>query len=324
MKIRQFKSGDEEVVCKLHNEAFIERIKTLGESYNFHHATVEEIRDWLETEKDAIWLADVESSPVGYVHTRVNMEKGKKKIPTLYIVPTDWSLGESRIAVASSSQRMGVASELLQTVLDECLRQGLRYAAALSHSDNMPAKKLFESFGFSQPEVFMDPEYSEDQPLFNSSVYATLDLTKQLPDIELNSNVSVRKAKPDDINPIAEIHKRNVWWCEECSTLDWTTDYINGTFSHDVLVAELNGDVVGVADSTLGSQRIGIGGVLPENRGKGIGTTLLYGLLKRMKAYGIPTALADSGMTQAEAIRIYRRLGFNLEKRQYVWVKSLE
>jgi len=29
-------------------------------------------------------------------------------------------------------------------------------------------------------------------------------------------------------------------------------------------------------------------------------------------------------MTQVEAIRIYRRLGFNLEKKQYVWVKSME
>ncbi len=324
MKIRQFTSGDEEVVCRLHNEAFNERIRALGESYKFHHATVEEIGDWLETEKDNIWLADVGSSSVGYAHTRVNIEKGKKEIPTLYIVPTDWNLGESRIAVASSSQRMGVASGLLQTVLDECLRQGLLYAAALSHSDNISAKKLFESFGFSQPDVFMDPEYSEDRPLFNSSVYATLDLTKQLSNIKLNSNVRVRKARPDDINSIAEIHRRNVWWCEECSALKWTTDYISGTFGHDVLVAELNGDVVGVADLTLGSPRIGIGGVLPENRGRGIGTALLYGLLKGMKAYGIPMALADSGMTQVEAIRIYRRLGFNLEKKQYVWVKSME
>ncbi|MBA7513724.1 hypothetical protein ES705_05742 [subsurface metagenome] len=90
------------------------------------------------------------------------------------------------------------------------------------------------------------------------------------------------------------------------------------------LVAEFEGKVVGCMEYTsVGA--IGIPGVLPQYRKKGIGSTLFYNLLKSMKENGLPKALADSGYVSElrKAIRMYKRFNFDLSRELWVWVKNV-
>jgi len=124
-----------------------------------------------------------------------------------------------------------------------------------------------------------------------------------------------------DIESIVDIHRQNVWWCKECSTIDWCRRYIKGEFGHRVLVADYNGTVVGASDYYSSSGRVGIAGVLPEYQCQGIGSTLFAALLNSIRNNGFQRAFIDSGLTQEAAIRMFERFGFQVDRRQNCWIK---
>ena len=68
---------------------------------------------------------------------------------------------------------------------------------------------------------------------------------------------------------------------------------------------------------------IGIGGLLPKDRCKGIGSSLLDTLLDMMRDEGFQKAIVDSGMTQTDAIKLYERFGFSFVRKQLTWIKML-
>jgi ribosomal protein S18 acetylase RimI-like enzyme len=139
----------------------------------------------------------------------------------------------------------------------------------------------------------------------------------------LNTQIMFRRATVRDAPIIAEIHQTNVWWCDECGTLDWNVRFIKGKLGHTVFVAELNGEVVGEMDYYKDG-RVGIAGVLPEFRNQGIGSAMFYKVLKAMQRAGFAFAFVDSGLTQTEAIKMYDRFGFSVQRRQNVWIRKLD
>ncbi|TFH11732.1 MAG: GNAT family N-acetyltransferase [Candidatus Thorarchaeota archaeon] len=59
-------------------------------------------------------------------------------------------------------------------------------------------------------------------------------------------------------------------------------------------------------------------------KGKGIGSAMFYKILLAMKEAGFKFAFMDSGMTQVDAIKMYERFGFTIQRKQNAWIKKIE
>ena len=55
----------------------------------------------------------------------------------------------------------------------------------------------------------------------------------------------------------------------------------------------------------------------------GYGSAMFYKILEVMKDAGFKTAFMDSGLTQVDAIKMYERFGFTVQRRQDAWIKKL-
>ena len=58
-------------------------------------------------------------------------------------------------------------------------------------------------------------------------------------------------------------------------------------------------------------------------RRRGIGSAMFYNILLTMKKDGYKVAFLDSGLTQIDAIKMYERFGFTIQRRQNSWVKQV-
>lgn len=322
MGIRQFQSGDEIAIASIYNNAFREAIDTYPEIYQMKAVSPEEILDWME-ESTKIWVIERESQIVGYAQVCVEIEHGKREIPILQIISSrKWTLEQSNIAVLPEYQRQGIGSMLLQEVIDN-YKDTVELVMVLTFSDNLGAEQFFEKNGFTKHDLYYFAEYSNDKPLMNSSVYETLELEYLKAPGNLNPDITFRLATIDDAEAVTEIHRQNVWWSDESNSLEWNKDFIQGKFGHTVFVAEYEGDVVGSIDYYK-DERIGIAGVLPHMTKKGIGSAMFYMILLAMKEAGFKFAFMDSGLTQVDAIKMYERFGFTIQRRQNAWIKKIE
>ena len=322
MQIRQYRLGDETDIVTIHNNALRDLISSLPAIYQYKLVSPEDVMGWARSESSMIWVVEVQSHIIGYAQIRVEVERGKQEVPVLQFMPAlSWDMNQSNMAVLPSYQRKGVGTFLVESILKEYHRTA-EFATAMTFSDNIAGEALFQNLGFEIHDAFYYEPFSDKHPLTNSSIYASLNLELLEPPDCLNKGVTFRRAVTHDAPSIAEIHQSNVWWCDECGTLDWSVRFIKGKFGHTVFVAQFNGEVIGEIDY-LKEGRIGIGGVLPEFRNQGIGSTMFYYLLKAMQKTGFKIAFADSGLTQTEAIKMYERFGFSIERRQNTWVKKL-
>jgi len=321
MLIRQYRKGDESGIASVYNSAFREEIDTLPEIYKCKEVSTRDIHMWLE-DGATLWVAELEERIVGYAHVRVIIEEGMREIPTLQITsPRKWTLEQSNIAIDSEYQRRGIGTQLLNGIIER-YKDSIEFIFVLTFSDNKMAEKFFEKNGFRQHDAYYFPDFSEDYPMMNSSVYEVLELNDLKAPKNLNENIIFRRATLEDAAAVTKIHRQNVWWSEESNSIEWNLDYIEGRFGHTVFVAELKNEVVGVIDHYT-DERVGIAGVLPHMTGKGIGSAMFYNILRTMKDAGFKYAFMDSGMTQEEAIRMYERFGFKIQRKQNAWIRRL-
>ena len=80
--------------------------------------------------------------------------------------------------------------------------------------------------------------------------------------------------------------------------------------------ADICGTIQGIRD------RSGVGavqnlGVIPDHRGRGLGTSLLYQSLVGFQAVGLPRAFLEVTAQNVGALRLYQRLGFRIVKTVY-------
>jgi GNAT superfamily N-acetyltransferase len=100
-------------------------------------------REWLASPTAKIWVAEVAAKVVGYaVELHVQRPAGP------YCPDRHWCDIE-QIAVAPSHQRQGVATALMQAVVDSAHAAGLRQIELTSWAFNQDAHRAFESFGFT-------------------------------------------------------------------------------------------------------------------------------------------------------------------------------
>jgi len=320
MLIRRYQSGDETEVAVVYNSAFKDDIESLPDIYQYNEVTVNDVIEWLQG-NTVIWVAEVDNRIIGYAQVRVDIECGKKEVPVLHFIPKKWDLEQSNIAVLPEFQRSGVGTKLVQEITEK-YKNTAEIATAYTFSDNRGAERLFESSGFAMHDAFYYSDYAEDRPFANSSVFETLELENLKAPNNLNPHITFRRATLDDVVVITEIHRHNVFWCDECSTLQWNRDFIMGKYGHTVFVVEGEGEVVGAIDYYKDG-RVGISGVLPSMTKRGIGSAMFYNILLAMKEEGYKIAFMDSGLTQIDAIKMYERFGFSIQRRQNAWIKQL-
>lgn len=158
------------------------------------------------------------------------------------------------------------------------------------------------------------------------SVLARINLKQPFPIISLNPKVKVRSFTEHDLPAIKEIsiNAKHIVWDKYPSIdkfIEWW--YLEGR-GEVTLLAEFEGKVVGFMEYTSAGA-IGIAGVLPQYRRKGIGSTLFYHLLESMKERGLSKGLADSGYVPwtEDARKMYTRFNFDLSRELWVWIKKL-
>jgi phosphinothricin acetyltransferase len=137
--------------------------------------------------------------------------------------------------------------------------------------------------------------------------------------------LTVRHAAASDLDAINRIYNQEVLhgtatWDEE----PWSIEQRRAWFEqHDqstpVLVAELDGGVVGFAHLSLYRPKVGYRFtrentvyVEPGRRGRGVGRRLLEALLGEARHLGVHAVIAVIEAENAVSIRLHERLGFEL------------
>jgi ribosomal protein S18 acetylase RimI-like enzyme len=322
MHVRRYRTGDEATISSIHNRAFQTTIEAFPEIYKCKKVSPEEVKDWVEQEPNILWIIESQDQLLGYAQVRIEVESGKRDVPVLQFMPArKWDLAQTNIAVLPEYQRKGIGAELVKTILKKYHGKA-ELVSAHTFSDNVAGEKLFSSLGFTMHDAYYYTPFSDEYPIINSSIYETLELQELAAPQIMVPDIIFRKAELADATMIAEIHDHNVWWCDECNSLEWSARFVKGEYGHTVFVAEIEGEIVGSIDY-YEDGRIGISGVLPEFKRKGIGSTMFYEVMRTMKKAGFKSAFVDSGLTQIEAIKMYARFGFSIQRRQNAWIKKL-
>ncbi len=324
-QIRNAREEDALDIANVFNASFSDLIHQYGPNYSYTQVTTDDVLKWIQKieYKDSKLFVIESKKIVGFAHCVLVIEEGITKVPVLYFRLTGWDFGQPRFGILPSLQRLGLGSKLCRFVTKSSWKYTPRFVIAFVHEDNIPATHLLEKIGFRQHELFMFQDYSNDKPLANGSVIASFNLDKKITTPYPDIDVEIRRARLGDEKDISEISKRNVWWNPDTWTIDWTRQFIRGEFSHTVFVAEYQGRVIAVMNYKQNTGEIGFTGVHPDYQRRGVGTFFMTRLLSTMKGAGLKRAIAASGMTQVDAIKLYQRLGFDLKKK-YAFVKDLQ
>jgi L-amino acid N-acyltransferase YncA len=138
-----------------------------------------------------------------------------------------------------------------------------------------------------------------------------------------SESAHVRDATSHDLPALTAIYKHAVE--HTTATMDTSTPTLESQAEwfrhhderHPVMVAELNGEVVGWASISAWSDRGGYRDtaeasvyVTPERRGQGIGKTLIKELVKRASLIGLHVLLARVATTNQTSLNMARSIGF--------------
>lgn len=124
----------------------------------------------------------------------------------------------------------------------------------------------------------------------------------------------IRNAREEDLEEIYKIELKSFKIPYPCHYLKILLKMAPTYF----LVAEEKGQIIGYIS---GVTRLGKTGhivsiaVDPAHRGKGIGKKLVKTLLEKFKENGMKKARLEVRISNAAAINLYKKLGFNIEKR---------
>lgn len=316
---KEFIIGQEDIVANIHNQAFKSWIYSLGSLYGYKIIDSSDVKEWIKEENSKILIAYFDGKPVAYIHFKLEKITDSSPINQMVVIETKESLGQSKIAVLPKYQKKGIGTELIISAINYF--SNIDTALILAYSDNIPMKIIMEKLGFKHEKLMILENYSETEPFANDSVLASINLLDKLPTINTNADVKVRPIEKKDYQSMRKIFgKSRSDVFGENPTTENIKEWIESGWGEVTLVAEINGKVVGCMEFTKEGV-IGIPGVLPSYRKKGIGSTLFYFLLKKMKELGYSKALADTGYQLEDAIKMYRRFNFDLSRDLCSWIK---
>ncbi|MDE3001240.1 MAG: GNAT family N-acetyltransferase [Gemmatimonadota bacterium] len=267
-------------------------------------------REVLESlRNDEILLASDGSTPVGVCAMKYT---DGERVATL-----------SFIGVHPNRRRAGLGRRLLmeaEGVARENGFQALRTGSAVD-SDNAAATGLLKQTGW--------------KPVFGASLKMWREL-KDLPDAKPPAGYRVRTYRPGDDTAFVRI-KNAAFMSENAGGRAWTEadfekEYLNSPYFYPerVLFAVFGDEPVGTTTAWTATNRgkdVGLihwVAVVPEHRKKGLGWVLNVRALHKLKALGYGEAILNTSETLEPAVRLYRRLGFEVVLRRAVYEKPLE
>ncbi|MFW9922247.1 MAG: GNAT family N-acetyltransferase [Candidatus Thorarchaeota archaeon] len=322
--VQPLKKGEEDIIVEIHNLGFKPWIEQLGLLYGYKYITKSDVLSWMNG-NSIIWLAYQDKIPVAYAHCVIEELSGEKgNFKQLVFVETLESLGQSKMVVHPSYQRKGIGKVFVKKLLEHYSKIGIKTALVLAYSDNESSNNLLSALEFKHSREFFYPNFSQKTPLCADSVLATIDLQQEIPLPTINNKVIIRSIQERDlpnIRIIFEESRPDAFGPNP--TLKRIQEWYNSGWGETTLVAEYKGEAVGCMEFT--SQGIiGIPGILKTYQKKGIGSTLFYYLLKTMQEKGFTLALADTGYSLEDAIKLYKRFNFNLSRELWSWYKVLQ
>ncbi|MBV7330830.1 GNAT family N-acetyltransferase [Chloroflexi bacterium TSY] len=324
LHISHLQAGEETALVRIHNSAFSEWATQLPACYRYQPLRVEQVRDWLQQPLQTIWAIRLSGDVIGYAACRQTTLSNVDKTAILHFSVTHEDWGQSRIAVVPEFQEQGIATKLLQTILADFADKGGQLVTAYGYSFNPAATRLFSKLGFVNRERFTFAPYSDREPFTYDSIFAQLDLTEPLPNLPLNHELTVRTVQDGDMGAIQRIFRESASFAYEGEPSEQQlVEWLSNENADIRLVAEVNGDVVGLMECYRDGV-IGIPGILPPYRKRGVGTTLFEHLLRAMQRAKYPLAVGDTGLIQHEMMRLYERFGFDCSRRLLNWVRDCE
>lgn len=322
IEISEYSDGQEEIIVQIHNQAFQPWIENLGSLYSYRYIESNDVKEWYNEKNSKILIAYFNGEPVAYIHFKIEIITGLSNFTQMVVIETEESLGQSKLAVLPRFQNKNIGTELVNFATNYF--PDIDTILILAYNDNEAMNRIMEKLDFEHKKLLFYKKYSDKKPYANDSVLATIDLREDLPNIKLNSEVTVRSIETKDYQKMREIYgstRPDVFG--ENPTIENIYEWIESGWGEMTLIAEIKDEVVGCMEFSKEGV-IGIPGVLPEYQKKGIGSTLFYHLLKTMKDLGYSKALADTGYQLEEAIKMYKRFNFDLSQELWSWIKIVK
>lgn len=257
---------------------------------------------------DEILLAFDGPTPVGVC--AMSFADGKRDAALIYL------------GVHPDRRRTGLGRRLLEQSEAVACRNGyasLRTGASVS-SDNGAATGLLEQSGW--------------KPAFGASLRMWREL-KDLPDASAPAGYRIRTYQSGDDTAFVRI-KNAAFMSENAGGRAWTAadfkkEYLDSPYFEPkrVLFAVFGDAPVGTTTAwtaTYRGREVGLihwVAVVPEHRSKGLGWVLNVNALHKLRALGYGEATLNTSETLESAVRLYRRLGFEVIVRRAVYEKPL-
>jgi len=157
-----------------------------------------------------------------------------------------------------------------------------------------------------------------------------------LPDLDIPGGYSIRCYRPGDEAAFVRI-KNAAFAGEQAGGRDWTDadfekEYLASPhFKVDrVLFAEFEGQLVGTTTawtSEYEGREIGLihwVAVVPEHRGKGLGWMLNVAAVHKLKQLAYDDCVLSTNESLSSAVRLYKRLGFQVVSQRSTYTKVLD
>ena len=311
LTIRSFIQGkDEEIWLKIYNAAY-------KEYDDFRPSTMEDMEKAEKSPNfDATgrFIAEWNGEPVGCVNAYVDKKREEKKG---FI---------RRLAVIPEFRRRGIGKTLVEKAFESLRERGMKCVESWTKKDRVACKSLFESMEFQLIRVF-------------SHMRSPLETIPS--NIGEHKEVKIR-AKQMNTNDIKLLN-----WLEN-ETFKEHFDFRPETFEEtkysvetrpwcdiaEYFFAYLNGKPVGHVGAGIDTKFIkykGIRrgwimtiGVLKPLRKQGIGTVLMLHALKLLKSKGMKEAeLGVDDSNPTKAIELYKKVGFNVVKKDLTYLKTI-
>jgi mycothiol synthase len=312
LKTRKFITGkDEEVWVRIWNEVF----------KDFKSERAMMMEDFVIWEKSprfsavGMFIAEWKNEPVGIANAYVDKNRDDKKgfIRELGVIP--------------NFRGKGIGSNLMETALKSLEKRRMETAETWATEQMKEGQKLAESMGFKLVRVFSEMKVSlEPIPLnIGENEEITLrHMNKNMEDIELLNRLDNETFK-EHYNFRPNTVEETKYMIENRPEID-----VNGWFFaylKDKPVGFVGTGIDKIFNKEKGAKRgwIWVIGVIKQDRLKGVGTRLILMAMEFLKSKGMTEAMLgvdDTNPTQA--IKLYKKVGFKVDKKEYSYSKNIK
>jgi mycothiol synthase len=312
LRIRPFVKGcDEAAFVRIYNAAF-------SDYDDIRNMTLEEMKK-LEASPSfddrGMFIAEWNGEPVGAVDAYIDKMREEEKgfIQSLGVIP--------------SLRRMGIGMELVERALESLRQRGMKTAEAWAQTGREGCMRVYRSFGFKEART-------------NSMMKRTLQNIQS--NIGENKEITIRSVRPKDEEDIKLLNRLdNEAFKEHFNFRPRTIEETKYTLFEmpwfnvqNWFLALLNekpvGYVCAAIDEGLNKEKslrwgwiLDIG-VLKPYRRKGIGARLMLHSMQLLKEAQMEDALLYvDDMNPTNAIRLYKRLGFKVARKNIIYQLEL-